>query len=175
MILRHYVCSLSRFWVGRETSGGCSHKVSLMKICVVDVSIRFLSLLKCFFQLSIMFKPGTSRPFISFVPMHFLWMSLFLIVESWSYWTQPLFYYYIARLYLSYYSSSGSLYQWSSLLVITITSLLKRLRIATVDTNGVNRIESLYIMLRAQAPPSLPVFFKLGIKWLYNSSSSTLY
>jgi len=39
------------------------------------VSIRFLSPLKCFFQLSMMFivfKPDTSRSFISFVPMNFL-------------------------------------------------------------------------------------------------------
>jgi len=45
--------------------------------------------------------------------------------------TQPLFYDYIAGLCLSYYSSSGSLNQGSLSLVITITSLLKRLRIAT--------------------------------------------
>ena len=40
-----------------------------------NVSIRFLSPLKCFFQFSIMFilfKPGTSRSFISFVHMYFL-------------------------------------------------------------------------------------------------------
>ena len=42
---------------------------------VAVVSIRFLSPLKCFFQLSIMFIPfksGTRRSFISFVLMYFL-------------------------------------------------------------------------------------------------------
>ena len=41
---------------------------------ILLVSIRFLSPLKCFFKLSMMFivfKPGTPRSFISFVPIYF--------------------------------------------------------------------------------------------------------
>ena len=88
--------------------------------------------------MSIVFKPGTSRFFISFVPITFFECLCSLL---WSPGcpdrTQPLFYYDIAGLYLSYYSSSGSLNQLSLLLVITITSPLKRLRIATFSADAV--------------------------------------
>jgi len=31
-------CSLSRLWVGREASWSCGHKVSLVKICLVETN-----------------------------------------------------------------------------------------------------------------------------------------
>ena len=53
---------------------GC-WKLLCYSVLKLTVSIRFLSPLKCFFQLSIMFilfKPGTTRSFISLVPKYFL-------------------------------------------------------------------------------------------------------
>ena len=32
------MCSLSRLWVGREISRPCGHRVSLVNICVVDIT-----------------------------------------------------------------------------------------------------------------------------------------
>ena len=69
-------------WVNLASSTGKNplsvsqvHAASLAALPATSVGIGLLSPLKCFFQLSIMFilfKPGTSRSFIYFVPKYFL-------------------------------------------------------------------------------------------------------
>ena len=86
---------------------------------VGTVDIKFLSPLKCFFQLTILLYSsrvpvGTSL----YVPLFLLFLCTFfrcLCSLLWSLGgtgrTEPLFYYFIAGLYPSYYSSCGSLNQ----------------------------------------------------------------
>ena len=42
------MCLLSRLWVGRETSWSCGHRISLVKICVVDTVLMVSIVMRAF-------------------------------------------------------------------------------------------------------------------------------
>lgn len=100
------------------------------------VGIRFLSL-KCFFQPSILLYSSRVGfficSFISFVPMSLFWESSFLWTLGGVGRNKSLLY--IAELHPCYHSSKSLLNQWYLLLVI-ITSRLKRSRIAPRTPRG---------------------------------------